>query len=70
MLKVTFTEALVELLIYDVFHPLIDFDFCVFPVDQFNSFLHVDINAFVNQSFSERVLLPDVKSVSRIESQS
>jgi hypothetical protein len=46
--EIAFTEALIELLVYDRFHAWIDFNFGVFLVNLLDALLNVDINTFVD----------------------
>jgi len=70
LLVVAFAKALLKLLVNDGFHAGVDFNFSVFLVYHLNAFLDVDVDTFVNESFSVRVLVADIKSVSRLKSKS
>ena len=67
MLKIAFTETLFKFLVNDAFHYGIDLDCSFFVVDQVNSFLDIDIDAFVDQSFCVLVGHANVKSCSSFQ---
>lgn len=62
VLEVAFAEALFKLLVDYGFHTGINFDFCVFLVDQFDSLLNVNVDALVDQCLGVGVLLAYVES--------